>query len=90
MDMAGFKYVELTFRSDQMDDDCQRIDVLWLNPVAMETFDACDMSVFWFKGEVVGFLWNKPMHVSLSALSRKFGCKDNSVIHPIGTSPSEC
>ena len=52
--MAGFKYDELTLTSDQMDDSSQRIDVLWLNPVAMETFDSCDMSVFQFKGEVMG------------------------------------
>ena len=45
-DMSSFKYVELTFTSDQMDDDSQRIDVLWLNPVPVESLDAYDMPVF--------------------------------------------
>ena len=43
MDMTSFKYAELTFTSDQMDDDSQRINVLWLNPVAMKTFETYDM-----------------------------------------------
>ena len=63
-----------------MDDDCQRIDVLWLNPIAMETFDACDMPVLWFKGKVVGFLWKKPVLVPPSALSRKLGCEHDRIL----------
>ena len=78
--MEAFKYNELTFASDQMDDDSQRINVLWLNPVAMETFKTCDMSVFYFKGEVVGCPQKKPVLVPASALSRKLGCERNRLL----------
>ena len=78
--MTGFKYAELTFTSDQMDDDSQRINVLWLNLVATETFETCDLLVFWFKGEVVRFMWNKPVLVPPIPLSRKIGCERNRLL----------
>ena len=78
--MTSFKYAELTFTSDQMDDDSQRINVLWLNPVTMKTFETYGMSVFWFKGEVVRFPRNKPVLMPLSALFRKLGCEHDRLL----------
>ena len=54
MKMASFEYAELTLAGDKVDDDSQRVDVFWLNPVSVESFDAYNMPVFWFKSEVVG------------------------------------
>ena len=67
--MASFEYTKLTLASDKVDDDIQRVDVIWLNPVAMESLDACNMSVFWFKSKVVGLLRKKPVLMPSSALS---------------------
>ena len=78
--MTGFKYVEFTFTSDQMDDEIQRINVLWLNPIVMKTFEICDMPVLWFKVEVVRFPQNKPVLVPPSALSRELGCERNRLL----------
>ena len=78
--MARFKYTELNFASDQMDDDIQRVDVLWINLVLVKSLDACNMSVFCFKGEFMGFSWKKPVLVPPSALSRKLGCERNRLL----------
>ena len=67
--MEIFEYIELNLASDKVDDDSQRVDVLWLNPVAMESLDAYNMSVFWFKSEVVGHPRKKLVLMPSSALS---------------------
>ena len=80
MDMTGFKYTEFTFTNDQMDEDSQRINVLWLNPVEMKTFETYDMPIFWFKGKVVIFPRNKLVLVPSTTLSSELGCECNRVL----------
>ena len=69
MKMESFEYTELTLVGDKVDDDGKRFDVLKLNPISVESFDACNMSVFWFRRKIVGRLRKKPMFMPMSALS---------------------
>ena len=69
MEMESFKYTELTLTSDKVDDDSQRVDVFLLNPVSVESLDACNMPVFWFKSKVMGSPRKKPMLMPSSTLS---------------------
>ena len=52
--MESFEYTELTLIGDKVDYDGQRVEVIWLDPFLVESFDAYNMLVFWFKSEVVG------------------------------------
>ena len=67
--MEIFEYTKLTLIGDKVDDDGQRVEVFQLNLVSVESFDACNMPVFWFKSKVVGCLWNKQVFMPASALS---------------------
>ena len=52
--MAVFEYTELTFASDKVDENSQRVDVFWLNLVSVESLDAYNMPIFWFKSKFLG------------------------------------
>ena len=67
--MAGFEYIELTFASDNVDDDSQRVDLFWLNPILVESLDAWNMPIFWFKSKVVRCPQKKLVLMPSSALS---------------------
>ena len=67
--MAGFEYTKLTLTSDKVYDENQRVDVYWLNPVLVESLDACNMSVFWFKSKVLGRPWKKLVLMPSNSLS---------------------
>ena len=67
--MEIFEYTKLTLARYKVDDDGKRFDVFWLNPVAMESLDSCNMPVFWFKSKVVGRLRKKLVLMPLSSLS---------------------
>ena len=54
MEMEIFEYTELTFASDKVDDDGQRIKIFRINIVLMETFHAYNMPLFWLKRKDVG------------------------------------
>ena len=67
--MASFEYTKITLVGDKVDDDGQRLELFQLDPVSVESFDACNMLVFWFKSEVIGFPWKKPVFMPVNSLS---------------------
>ena len=52
--MASFKHNELTFASDEVNDNGKRIKVFWLNPFYVKPFCTHNMLIFWLKSEIMG------------------------------------
>ena len=74
MDMIGIKDAKLTFTSNQMYDDHQRIKVLRFYPTMIKTLSAHHMLSLRFKGNYMRFPWNKIVLVPSNALLWKLGC----------------